>query len=288
MIVEKLYSFAGIELVIKAPENLIYKQEHWLNVFRVDSVMSPHIFQFQISDQLPPPSGKRIAEESSFLVYQDEHAIVRYIGNVVLGWEKAYIRVEHSGKSHQVMLKAAEFPNGMGVNTALTAMCAEHLIAQNSGFVFHCSYIEYNGKAILFTAPSGTGKSTQADLWHNLRSVQIINGDRAVIRVDEGKLFACGIPFAGSSAYCENRTLPLAAIVYLAQAPQTTIRKMRGYEAFSKIWEGISVNTWDKEDMERVSEVAQLAASQIPMYYLSCTPDESAVVALEQALKAGE
>jgi hypothetical protein len=169
--------------------------------------------------------------------------------------------------------------------TILNSMALEHLIARNHGFVFHCSYIDWNGEAILFTAPSETGKSTQADLWHQYRGAEIINGDRAAIRLAEGKLLAEGIPFAGSSQYCKNRSLPIKAIVYLGQAPKTTIRKLRGYEAFSKIWEGVSVNTWDREDLERVSAVVQKVASEIPVYHMPCTPDESAVIALEEALR---
>jgi hypothetical protein len=160
-----------------------------------------------------------------------------------------------------------------------------HGFARNHGFIFHCSCIDRGGEAILFTAPSGTGKSTQADLWHQHRGTEIINGDRAAIRLAEGKLLAEGIPFAGSSQYCKNRSLPLRAIVYLGQAPRTTIRKLRGYEAFSKIWEGVSVNTWDREDLERVSAVVQKVASEIPVYHMPCTPDESAVIALEEALR---
>ena len=82
--------------------------------------------------------------------------------------------------------------------------------------------------------------------------------------------------------------LPLEAIVYLGQAPVTTIRRMRGYEAFSRIWEGVSVNTWDKTDMELVSHVVQRIAQQVPVFHMPCTPDESAVDVLEQELKKGE
>ena len=94
-----------------------------------------------------------------------------------------------------------------------------------------------------------------------------------------------GIPFAGSSTYCKNRSLPIEAIVHLGQAPVTTIRRMRGYESFCRIWEGVSVNTWDKEDVELVSDVVQKVAEQIPVFHMPCTPDESAVIVLEQELR---
>ena len=60
---------------------------------------------------------------------------------------------------------------------------------------------------------------------------------------------------------------------------------MRGYEAFSRIWEGIGVQPWDKADVEAASALVKTAAETIPVYYLPCTPDETAVLALEQALE---
>ena len=60
---------------------------------------------------------------------------------------------------------------------------------------------------------------------------------------------------------------------------------LRGYEAFAKIWEGVSVDTWDREDLEIVSQLVQKAAQTIPVYHMPCTPDESAVIVLEDTLR---
>ena len=150
--------------------------------------------------------------------------------------------------------------------------------------ILHASFIEHNGKAVLFTAPSGTGKSTQADLWVKHRGTEIINGDRAVIRLIDGKAYACGIPFAGSSSYCKNATLPLAAIVYLGQAPETSIERMTPVAAFRKIWEECTVNIWDADDVELATNIVLDIIIQTPLYYLPCTPDESAILALENEL----
>ena len=281
----KNYSFAGVEYQISMPENIMYTDERFLAHFAVESTEKPHIFNFNYCEELSPPMGQCVTAKPGFRVYSENNTYVRYIGSVEKNWENAYIRAEHNGRTHNIQLKKSQFTDRVGTHTVLSALAAEHLIVQAGGVVFHCSYIEHNGKAILFTAPSETGKSTQADLWNKYREARIINGDRAAIRNVDGKIYACGIPFAGSSKYCLNKTLPLEAIVYLAQAPITSIRKMRGYEAFSKIWEGISVNTWDKEDMEKVSTLVKQVAEKIPVYYMPCTPDENAVIALEKALE---
>ena len=266
------------------PDDWMYEEDRQLAPFRVRQVKSPHIFRFTPVDSLSPPTGAPETRIPGVLVYRADGHDVRYIGSVEEGWEKAYIRVEYRENESYVQVKVSEKITHIGVKTVLNAMGAEHLVAKAGGFLFHCAYIDYGGKAILFTAPSGTGKSTQAELWAKHRGAEIINGDRAAVCVRDGVL-AEGIPFCGSSEYCNNRTLPLAAIVYLSQASKTVIRKLRGAEAFSKIWEGVSVNTWIKEDVEAVSNAVLRAAAEIPVYYLACTPDESAVIVLEESLR---
>lgn len=282
---EKYYRFAGVELSVAACDAPMYEDDRSLAPFRVDTVTDPHRFTFTFVDALTPPKGTLAAAMDNFVEYRDGDHHQRYIGAIGVDWTKAYIRASHRGNDHFVQLKAGTYTTGLTAKTVLNAMEAEHLIARNQGFVFHCSYIDYGGKAILFTAPSGTGKSTQADLWHKYRNAEIINGDRAAIHLADSQLMAEGIPFAGSSQYCKNRSLPIEAIVYLGQAPVTTIRRMRGYESFCRIWEGVSVNTWDKEDVELVSDVVQKVAEQIPVFHMPCTPDESAVIVLEQELR---
>lgn len=278
---KKFYRFAGIDLEIDIPDAWMYECDRYLAPFRVGSAKDPYVFRFEMVPELLPPAGECLANTCSMRVYPDG---TRYIGTVEKSWERGYMQVIPNGRHHRVLLKSSNFLGGIGVNQVLTALGAEHLMAQNGGFVFHCSFVAVNGKAILFTAPSGTGKSTQADLWNRHRGAPIYNGDRSVIRWENGQAYACGIPFAGSSQICENVTLPLGAIVYLRQAPKTTIRRLRGAESFRSLWEGCSVNTWDRADVDRISETVMQVLSSVPVFELACTPDESAIVALEGVL----
>lgn len=277
---KKYFRFAGVDMALEIPDAYAKSDERLLAAFRVEKVTDPHRFTFSVQQELTPPEAPLLSRQPGYCVYGDERVQIRYLGAA----EDPYMRVTHCGKQHAVQLKQSAYPNGITARTLLNAIAAEHLVAQNNGFVFHCSYIAAGQKAILFTAPSETGKTTQAQLWHTYRDAMICNGDRAAVRIEGDRILACGIPFAGSSNYCENVTLPLAAIVYLSQAKSTSIRKLTGYEAFSGIWEGVSVNTWDKTDMAAVSRTVEAVASRVPVYHLSCTPDISAVLALEGVL----
>lgn len=280
MMEQRFYRFAGLEFLVEMPEDIFYRDEYRLAPFRVEAVSDPHKFTFEIVEQLTRPEGTLITRQPNLSVYALGDRELRYTGG-----QDPYLRAEYRGKQGSIQVKKNPYSDTVGTKTVLECMRAEHLVARNHGFLFHCSYIDHRGKAILFTAPSETGKSTQAELWRQHRGAEIINGDRAAVRLAEGRVLAEGIPFSGSSQYYKNRSLPVEAIVYLGQAPETSIRKMRGYEAFSKIWEGVSVNVWDREDMELVSGVVQRIVEQVPVFHLPCTPDESAVIALEQALR---
>lgn len=66
-------------------------------------------------------------------------------------------------------------------------------------FLFHCSAVAVDGEAYLFTAPSGTGKSTHTRLWRERfgeRAV-MINDDKPLIRMEEGTFYVYGTPWNG-------------------------------------------------------------------------------------------
>lgn len=90
------------------------------------------------------------------------------------------------------------------------------MIARDS-LILHCAFTEYRGRAILFSAPSGTGKPTQAALWERYRGSRTVNGDRALLRRAGGVWTACGWPVCGSSEICGAGEVPIGAIVMLRQ-----------------------------------------------------------------------
>ncbi len=281
---KKCYNFAGIGFEIEIPDEKMYTDEHYLAPFRVESVQDPHCFRFELVEELTAPKGECIANEPAVRVYQEGDWNVRYIGSVQESWDGAYARAAHCEREHIIQLKQSQFPQTVGVHSVLNCLSMEHILAENNGTILHSSYIERLERAILFTAPSGVGKSTQAALWEKLRGADVINGDRTALRIIDDRAYACGIPFAGSSRICKNVTMPLGVIVYLKQAPVTTIRRLRGAEAFCRVWEGCSVNTWDWDDVARASKTVQDLLQSTPVFELSCTPDETALLALEGAL----
>jgi len=278
----RYYQIGGIDIAVQAEE--LSGEEGNLLPFRTDKPGNPHVFHYERKETLDPPDGSLLHSEPALRVYGGGLQEQRYAGLVKDSWEQAYLRGTHQGKSHSIQLKTSRRSEGICAREILDALALEHLVVQNHGFILHASYILWEGKAILFTAPSGTGKSTQAGLWEQLRGAELINGDRAIVRWTDGNAVACGLPFCGSSQTCKNVTAPLGGIVYLGQSGKTTIQRLTGVQAFRRIWEGCSINTWNREDVVLAADTVQKTAASVPVFYLNCTPDESAVIALEQML----
>ncbi len=174
-------------------------------------------------------------------------------------------------------------PWAQKVHQLYEEMALPHVLLNKERILLHASYICHGDRAIVFTAPSGTGKSTQADLWHTHRDARILNGDRAVIGLRGETPYAFGFPMSGSSPYCENVSLPLCCIVSLLQGPENRIRRLQGREALRVILNGTYSDPKHRGDLIRNIDTA-LKLLHTPVFELSCRPDLGAVEALEAAI----
>lgn len=151
--------------------------------------------------------------------------------------------------------------------------------------VFHAAYVDIGGEALLFAAPSETGKSTQAELWRKFAGAEIINGDRVLLGEKNGLWHAYGYPACGSSDICINRTLPLRAIVLLEQSSENAVEQVSPAAAIRSLVSGMAVYHWDGEEISRALALAQRLCAGTEVVRLRCRPDEDAVRVLKNHLE---
>ena len=145
---------------------------------------------------------------------------------------------------------------------------------------FHASQIGVGSKGILFTAPSGTGKTTQAKLWRKFRGVDILCNDRTLT---DGTL-TYGFPTDGSEPVITGERRTLGAIVVLEQAPENAVRRLRPREILPRLMPQLVLDAWDPASASAAMELLLDLIPRTPVYLLACTPDESAVRCLERQL----
>lgn len=278
----RFYGIAGLCFRVQAPFRWFPEQEGMLAKFRIPARDWDVECRLDVVEALSEPKGELCFRNGENWVFLLPDGAVRYIGAVEASLDGAYIRVERTGKCHWVQVKQSSIPRGITSKVLINSLEAVHHITAAGGFLLHASWICVDGKAILFTGPSGVGKSTQAALWERNRNAQLINGDRAAVFPVENGVQVRGIPFCGSSGVTENVTMPLAAVVCLSQAPETTITKLTGARAFRRLWQECCINVWHSEDIELGSQSVVDMVSRVPVFHLACTPDLSAVLALEK------
>ncbi|MFR8034756.1 MAG: hypothetical protein ACLU6W_12205 [Lachnospiraceae bacterium] len=148
----------------------------------------------------------------------------------------------------------------------------------------HSSLVSVNESGIMFLGPSGIGKTTQAELWNKYRDALIINGDVVLVQETPDAFLGWGTPWHGSSPYCENTSVPVAAMVVLKQAPKNSIRELTGFEKVTEVSNSVFYPQWVEGGMELCLETLDHLLTKIPVYELSCRPDEGAVELVEQVV----
>lgn len=161
-----------------------------------------------------------------------------------------------------------------------------------NGMYLHSSAVGWKGRAYLFSAPSGTGKSTHTQMWKQLygeNSVVSINDDRPPLRFVENRWYAYGAPWSGKENINTNVKLPLGGICFLQRGPENKIRRATSLEAISYL----TGQTIHKCMDERLAKIhlrnLDSLIQTIPMFVLECTPTvEAAKLSSETMSRAAD
>lgn len=148
----------------------------------------------------------------------------------------------------------------------------------------HASQIACRGRGILFTAPSGTGKTTQAKLWRKYRGAEIICNDRTLTRKVDGAWRTYGYPVDGSEPVRSSAVNTLGAVVLLEQGSDNRVKRLGPTKALPLLMRQVVLDGWSGEARTAAMELLLTLMEDIPVYLLTCTPEEQAVETLEAKL----
>lgn len=185
--------------------------------------------------------------------------------------------------AHTEVTFANAYRAGASVRAVLEAAGIFDIFAARGMLVLHSAYIVTRaGGAILFSGPSGVGKSTQAALWERCAGARVVNGDRAL--VDVGKKTANGIFYSGTSGISENVTAPIRAIVLLGQGSENRVFVPSPQAAFAGVLSQCAYYEWDASSAEQMTACVARLVSDVPVLRMDCLPDATAVEALRGKL----
>lgn len=151
--------------------------------------------------------------------------------------------------------------------------------------LMHGASIAYAGKAFLFTAPSGTGKSTHIRLWRKYLGdkVQIVNGDKPFISLDDSQPLIYGTPWAGKERWQRNCQEELHGICIIERGTTSSIRKLSPAEALPFLLKQIYLPA-EAISAGSTLELLDSLLKKVPLYLLTCDISEDAVRCSFEAL----
>lgn len=150
--------------------------------------------------------------------------------------------------------------------------------------VLHSASILYQGRAWLFSAQAGTGKSTHTNLWRELLQVPLLNGDLNLLAMEEGRPVIHGIPWCGTSEIYDTETHPLGGIILLKRGEEDYVEELSPDVQRLLILQRIISPTWTPQMLERNLCLVDKLIPQIYVARLHCTPKFSAVTAVKAAI----
>lgn len=142
----------------------------------------------------------------------------------------------------------------------------------------HASVIVNSGRAFLWLATSGTGKSTHSSLWlKNVPGSKLLNDDNPIVRVmEDGHVEVFGSPWSGKTPCYKNEHYPAGAFTRIRRADHNAIARLNNFEAYAMIYSSSSGFKFDPKMGDDLHSTFEKVVGASPCFVLDCLPDADA------------
>ena len=181
-------------------------------------------------------------------------------------------------------LKPVIFPDHYLETLAVYRKIATKMLDYDT-FLMHGSVVAAGGHAYLFTAPSGTGKTTHTRLWlENIPGSFVVNGDKPLIRVHDGYCEACGTPWAGKEFMNTNVIVPLRAICLLERGQENSIEELPFLDVYVNLFQQI-YRPVEAKAVRKTMELIRRMGESVRFYRLICNMDPEAALCAADGMR---
>jgi hypothetical protein len=168
--------------------------------------------------------------------------------------------------------------------TAIQRKIAREMFSYDT-ILFHGSVVAVDGQAYLFTAKSGTGKSTHTRLWREVfgnRAI-MVNDDKPFLRIENQKILACGSPWNGKHRLGTDIKVPLKAICILERGQENSIVKIEPQDGLHMLLQQSNRPNGVKM-LGTFLEMIDTIAKCVPLFRMCCNMDPKAAVMAYHAM----
>lgn len=166
--------------------------------------------------------------------------------------------------------------NYPGTEYDVLALATSAALLHYRAVLFHSVGFSYRGKAIVFTGPSGIGKTTQYAQWKRCFGdrVKVISGDMSALALHEdGNIWVHPSAWNGKEHLRHEHSDPLGGIVILEQAPENSIVRLEAKDAILPVYNQMCVDRREKEQIRLALELEDILLRKIPVWKLSSRGD---------------
>lgn len=280
---KNVYDFKLAEKIIRLNHCQSIKINPQFVPFQVNENKPDCVITFREQSELNFYYDSPLYSNMSYSVYRESGYIRQYIEGREGNRPYAIGKIDFDGKN-EIVEYLPEYSYAFSeYQNSFSHIALDELMIHQERMILHASFVNTQFGGILFSGPSGIGKSTQASLWEKEGS-EIINGDRPFVGKKEGIWYAWGSPYAGSSGYHIAKGFPIRVIVVLKQGKETKIQRLKVSEAFKSLFSEVTINSWNSWYVSRVVDLLYELTSNVCVYQLTCRPDSTAVKVLKEKL----
>ena len=280
----KSLKIAGLFLKLYGPEWTFAKE---LLDFETEEAFSADASIQEICVQTTPPvyteNGTLILRNQSLVVVDNE---TNYI---LLFPDLKQIREAHIGKDGKrvIIYCIPDIAEETATEVSYAIRIAFLYFAQLKNMMaVHSASVLYRDIAWLFSAPSGTGKTTHTQLWREVYETPVINGDINLIAIENDIAVVHGIPWCGTSGVYSKQSYPLGGIILLAQSADNKIVNLSEEQKQLRLLHRSISPRWKEEMQERNCNMVEMLSDKILICHLACNREKEAAAYSKQAIDA--
>ena len=172
--------------------------------------------------------------------------------------------------------RVRNFPDPFLERAAIQRKFAEALFDLDI-LLLHGSTVCVDGRAYLFTARSGTGKSTHTRLWRETFGSRalMVNDDKPFLKFTPEGVFACGSPWSGKHGLDSNITVPLQGICLLQRGTENRIRPAQAEEVLPMLYKQAH-QPLDEQKLPQLANLVERLSRTVSLWQMDCTKDPAA------------
>ena len=267
------YQIAELLLGIETEDKYLHPE---LADFEVSSTEEPQIWIHIVKDMLPAADYGALKIQSELLYIYEAADCYHVIYQRQLCSVYGYT-LSKDKKEATIYVKDETQNDGIEIMYSIRDVFFFYM-QQYQRIAVHSASILYRDRVWLFSAPSGTGKSTHVSLWKEAGfPIEDFNGDVAVCYLSqEGIALVAGLPWCGTSKIYRNTIAPLGGILFLSQAQHNSIQSPTPLEGVIQLTARCLTPSWNQSMMTRNLEISKALAEKAVLGKLSCTPEIAA------------